>query len=296
MNMNANKCVKLPSYSENLVKDLESLREEFIAILEKSAIGPTNANFSRRGVISVGNPNNKWIDSPNCDTERRHVLGKTEDFFTRFRLLFPHQLDATATQIDKIQNTITSWVNRKQGHGVPSSIKTATNTAMSMFGKLSSHLSSLPTDEFDVRVVVDTNVLLNNPDLDIYTNSLGAKYIVHVVPEVMREIDNIKMKGRSPDVRGMADRANKRLKKYRDNGDVTVKAKVSGSVYVKFEHREPQANGLPTWLDLSVPDDRIVASSLRLQSQHPGSCVVVATGDTNLQTKLTVVRIPFIEE
>ena len=62
-----------------------------------------------------------------------------------------------------------------------------------------------------------------------------------------------------------------------------------------FEHIEPRADGLPSWLDLDVPDDRFIASTLRLQSQHPGSMLVAATNDLNLQTKLAAVRLPFIE-
>lgn len=52
-----------------------------------------------------------------------------------------------------------------------------------------------------------------------------------------------------------------------------------------FEHLEPRADGLPSWLDLDVPDDRFVASALLLQSSHPGSRVYVATSDLNLQTQ-----------
>jgi hypothetical protein len=34
-----------------------------------------------------------------------------------------------------------------------------------------------------------------------------------------------------------------------------------------------------------VPDDRLVAATLLLQSAHPGSAVFVATSDLNLRTK-----------
>ena len=69
----------------------------------------------------------------------------------------------------------------------------------------------------------------------------------------------------------------------------------AGEVRVIFEHIEPHDDHLPTWLDLSVPDDRFVASTLLRQSRHPGSAVYVATGDINLQTKLSAIGLPFIE-
>jgi hypothetical protein len=49
----------------------------------------------------------------------------------------------------------------------------------------------LPSDDYRVRLVVDTNALLDNPDL-AYTGVLGAKYVVHLLPVVLREIDNLK--------------------------------------------------------------------------------------------------------
>jgi predicted ribonuclease YlaK len=66
-------------------------------------------------------------------------------------------------------------------------------------------------------------------------------------------------------------------------------------VHAIFEHIEPKGEGLPSWLDLGVPDDRFVASTLLLQSRHPGSAVYVATRDINLQTKLAALGLPFIE-
>ena len=90
-------------------------------------------------------------------------------------------------------------------------------------------------------------------------------------------------------------RADKRLKGLRDNGDVRTGARVAGDVFAVFEHKEPRSDGLPEWLELDVPDDRLVASALLLQSAHPGSRVVVATGDMNLQNKLAAVGLPFIQ-
>jgi hypothetical protein len=92
-----------------------------------------------------------------------------------------------------------------------------------------------------------------------------------------------------------AKRADRRLKGLRINGDVLAGVRVAGKVTAVFEHIEPRTDGLPSWLDLTVPDDRFVASSLLLQSAHPGSALYVATGDINLQTKLTAVGLPFIE-
>jgi hypothetical protein len=69
---------------------------------------------------------------------------------------------------------------------------------------------------------------------------------------------------------------------------------VAGKVHAVFEHIEPKDDRLPSWLDLTVPDDWFAASCLLLQSEHPGSALYVATGDLNLQTKLTAIGLPFV--
>src|SRR5439155_3783896 len=134
----------------------------------------------------------------------------------------------------------------------------------------------LPKDEYAARLTVDTNTLIDNPDLAAHTGTIGRRYMTHLLPVVLREIDDLKRAGRTQDLREAAQRADRRLKGLRTNGDVRTGVRVAGDVYAVFEHIEPKGDGLPSWLDLSVPDDRFVASSLLLQSEHPGSAIYVA--------------------
>ncbi|MFD8007152.1 PIN domain-containing protein [Streptomyces mirabilis] len=153
----------------------------------------------------------------------------------------------------------------------------------------------LPADDWPVRVTLDTNMLLDDLDVAIYTSVLGRRYMVHLLPVVLRELDDKKLGGRTPDLRGAAKKADRRLKGLRTNGNVLHGVKEAGDVHAVLEHVEPKGDRLPNWLDLDVPDDRFVASTLLLQSRHPGSAIYVATRDINLQTKLAAVALPFIE-
>ena len=45
----------------------------------------------------------------------------------------------------------------------------------------------------------------------------------------------------------------------------------------------------------TVPDDRIVAAALRLQSDHPAGVVVLVTADLNLQNKAAAAGLPYAE-
>lgn len=88
--------------------------------------------------------------------------------------------------------------------------------------------------------------------------------MVHLLPVVLRELDDLKRAGRTEDLRESARRADRRLKGLRSNGNVQAGVRVSGEVHAVFEHIEPRNNKLPSWLDLTVPDDRFVASSMLL--------------------------------
>ena len=54
----------------------------------------------------------------------------------------------------------------------------------------------LPSDDYPARLAVDTNALLDNPDLAAYIGVLGPKYLVHLLPVVLGEVDNLKRAGR----------------------------------------------------------------------------------------------------
>ncbi|MFD0422420.1 PIN domain-containing protein [Streptomyces parvus] len=135
----------------------------------------------------------------------------------------------------------------------------------------------------------------NNPDLAAYTSQIGPRYMAHLLPVVLRELDDMKRAGRNEPLREAARKAHRRLKGLRNNGDVTLGDRVAADVHAVLEFIEPKSGALPDWLDLDVPDGRFIASTLLLQSQHPGSAWYVATSDINLQTKLHAVALLFIE-
>ncbi|PRX91942.1 PIN domain-containing protein [Allonocardiopsis opalescens] len=178
---------------------------------------------------------------------------------------------------------------------IPPTIVAAASEIRKDMEDLRSLVGLLPDDEYSVRLLVDTNTLIDKPDVGVYTGEIGKKYMVHFLPVVLREIDDLKRGGRNQDLRDAARKADRYLKGLRTNGDIRAGVRVAGDVYALFEHIEPKSDLLPTWLDLTVPDDRFVASSLLLQSGHPGSTVYVATSDINLQTKLAAVGLPFVE-
>jgi hypothetical protein len=279
-------------YVEQLLTELEQIRLALVDVLERSQIESLDlpSNF-------IGFPRFAWGPSDDVlQADRMTLLGSVRDFRTRFELLFPHPTPEVRQRHGDALDHLERWLDRGESdHSIPSTIPAAIDAANASAAVLAAAKTLLPADDFATRLVVDTNVLLDDPDLAQFTPQLGGRYMAHLLPVVFRELDDHKRGGRTELLREAAKRADRRLKGLRDNGDASAGARVAGDVWAVFEHIEPRADGLPSWLQLDVPDDRFVASSLLLQSRHPGAMVVAATSDLNLQTKLAAVRLPFIE-
>ncbi|MEV5089452.1 PIN domain-containing protein [Streptomyces griseoincarnatus] len=226
------------------------------------------------------------------------LLRRLRDWEPRFRLLFPHPTPEAAKKLKESLEHLERWLVREgtwSDWSVPQHKPEAVKLLQASVQQLRSLTDLLPTDPWPVRLVIDTNALIDNPDLAAYTGQIGSRYLAHLLPVVLRELDDMKRAGRTDPLRDAAKKADRRLKGLRTNGDVTRGVRVAGDVHAVFEHIEPKADALPDWLDMTVPDDRFVASTLLLQSRHPGSAWYVATSDINLQTKLSAVALPFIE-
>jgi rRNA-processing protein FCF1 len=285
------------SYLERLLVELDSIHEQFKIVLDSSGIKNIDPNRSYSGPVFIGYLSWGWEASDTTlEAARMKLLGQLRDWMPRLRLLFPHPTPTVAKRLDDGLGHLKRWLTREPGdHSIPPGIPQALAKLASTVDDLRTLGELLPSDEHPVRLVVDTNVLIDNPDLSIYIDQLGGRYRVHLLPVVLGELDDLKRSERTPELRESAKRADRRLKGLRDRGDVRSGVRVVGNITAVFEYIEPKADDLPSWLDLEVPDDRCVASSLLLQSAHAGSMLYVATRDLNLQNKLGAVGLPFIE-
>jgi rRNA-processing protein FCF1 len=286
------------SYLTHLLHELDDIGAAYDIVLSQSAV--VNVDPNRGGSSSdlfVGFASWWWAPSdPALEATRMGLLRRLRDWGPLYRLLFPHPVKTVSERLDENLDLLEKWLIREGGDlSVPGNIEEARRLVAQAVQELLSLGELLATDGYPVRMTPDTNTLIDNPDLAAHTTALGPRYVAHVLPVVLGEIDDLKRSGRTAELREAARKADKRLKGLRDNGDVRVGARVAGDVYAVFGHSEPRGEGLPSWLDLTVPDDRFVASSLRLQSEHPGSALYVATSDLNLQNKLAAVGLPFVE-
>ena len=226
------------------------------------------------------------------------LLGRYDAWTQRVRLLFPHPTPHVEERLAGVDEFARRWIGRPDtyDHDIPQTIELAKVVAsrkLDLFDELLDIAEKSGTDE--LRLIPDTNALLRNPDLASYERVINAGFRVHLVPTVLKELDELKDRGKSPELRNSAQSVVRRLKGFRDRGDVASGVKVTKTITVQFDAREVGVASVLDWLDPSVADDRILAAALKLQSEHPGGTVVLVTSDLNLQNKADAVGLPYLE-
>ena len=137
-----------------------------------------------------------------------------------------------------------------------------------------------------VILIPDTNSLLAEADPTAYRAICNAQgFVFLLLPTVLAELDELKILHRNPDVREKAQKVITRIKGWRAQGPLLDGVVVDKKIQVRAIHQEPNMAESLSWLDASNADDRIVATTLHVQSMSPSARVILVTGDINLQNK-----------
>jgi rRNA-processing protein FCF1 len=285
------------SFALRLTAELAEIEAEYIDLLARSEIRNVDPNRHGGDGVFIGFARWGWCDDDTLIGPRTRLLERFEEWISLFELLHRSAIPATRERIDRSLELLRSWLTRPGGdHSVPATTDKALARAGKSFEELRALITLAVHEDAEVLVVPDTNALLRQPDLAVHARAVtGGPCTVVLMPTVMAELDDLKDRGRTPDVRDQAARAVRRIKGLRDRGDLRTGVCVEGRVSFRAEHREVRTRDVLDWLDPDVPDDRLLASVLDLQARHAAATVVIVTGDMNLQTKAAAVGVPFVE-
>jgi predicted ribonuclease YlaK len=126
-----------------------------------------------------------------------------------------------------------------------------------------------------------------------YAAVLGvARYTVHLVPGVLGELDELKMKHQNPAVREKALKFTKRVKGWLKQGRLADRVRVEAEVWVSVAAAEPDFAKTLSWLTPEIVDDRIIASVLEAQRRYPSDRMVLLSGDAIMLAKAAQANIP----
>jgi rRNA-processing protein FCF1 len=136
-------------------------------------------------------------------------------------------------------------------------------------------------------LVPDTNALLFKPDLETW-HPPGGAWTVVLVPQVLRELDALKM--RHGDLGEKAAAVIRRVKEYARRGDTFKGVKLGGALSLREVAVDPDMADTLPWLRGGHADDELLASVLELRCQDLNAVVALATRDRNLQNKARFAR------
>lgn len=266
-------------------------------MLDRSGIRDTASGY---GDIIVVTAPWDWVPSDSALTATRmSLLARYRTWIARLEGLFPHPTPDVAERLREAGGLVARWLERPDvsDYELPGTVGEAKQILLARTSDLR-RLIDLATDGAGsrLRLIPDTNALLGNPDLASYARSVGtSEFDVHFVPMVLRELDQLKDRAPSPEVREKAQAVIRRLKGLRDRGSLAAGVTLTRGITVLTEAAEVDPSLFVSWLDASVPDDRILGSALALQVRHPGSPVVLVTSDLNLQNKADAVGASYVE-
>ena len=286
------------TFAEQLTLDLASIEKRFGGVLSRSSIINVDPNRgSSGGFAFIGFAEWDWSPDDELIAERTSLLRAYDEWYHRFRILHRGALPEVLQRIADADQLIRRWLEREGGdHSVPSTVERAAQIVDATFAELRGLVAMVSPGVGGVFAVPDTSVLLRDPDVAVYGAQIGSTaYTVVLLPSVLSELDDLKDRGRTSEVRGAAERAVRRLKGLRDRGDLRAGVTVQGYVRLRAEHRDSDPREMLPWLDPTIPDDRLLGGALHLQAREPTSSVVLVTTDFNLQTKAAAAGAPFVE-
>jgi hypothetical protein len=156
------------TYAEALSAELDTIAAAYVDVLGRSSVKYVNPNRGDRGIIFVGAPDWGWATSDSeLEGARMALMRRLRDWTPRFRLLFTHPTPEVAKRLDNGIDHLERWLMRDDSwdHTVPSTIEDAQGKIRATVDDLRDLTNLLPPDDYPVRLVVDTNALIDNPDL-----------------------------------------------------------------------------------------------------------------------------------
>ncbi len=287
-------------YADRLGEQLDKLAALFDELLDASTIVADTLNKPGSSLVFLDAAPWQWgPSSPEVHLLRMQVKGDYTDWYQRLHLLFPHPTPEVASELSDLDFFIRGWLDRDatSDFSVPATVAEAKTVAAQRFSRFRALLAMVAaSDRSRLRLIPDANSVVNNPDLATYGRPFGGPgFTIHLVPTVLAELDKIKDQGKTQELRDKVRGFNRRLKGLRNQGNLADGVALTKTISVRTEAREPNVRETLDWLDPAVPDDRIAAAALRLQSDHPGDTVVLVTSDLGLQTKADAIGLPYEE-
>jgi len=281
-----------PTFLERLSHQLDELLPIIDLLMDNSVVYYHDSNGRHGSVISIGAPVNHYSKKD----ERTQILAREKylRFLTHVELILKRADPLTIKKTKEVEKRLNSFIAQE-----PRSAPRTTEGGKLFFRKQAEAYRTLfglfQKDEPQQIIVPETNALLQYPDPITYRSFVDGPFTFLLLPTVLSELDKLKVHHRTEGVRDKAKAAIRRFKGYRTQGDVLAGVTIDRTITVRMVASEPALDTALPWLDPANNDDRIVASVLGLQVQHPADRILLVTSDINLQNKAQAALLSFAD-
>jgi len=288
--------ISLPTTLEALQAQAAEVAAVLDELLEHCQLRYEDINADARGVVVIGWSPWRWAPLPNA--AQRHV-GEADRAWLSFNELAEQAVSATAPKrtraLEQADHLLRRIIDQDDGwHGAPgdSIAQIRERVAKSLDGVLEL-VSALPSAHGESRnlLVPDTNALLFKPELATW-NPPHGEWTVVLVPQVLRELDALKMR---PGVGDKAAGVIRRIKEYARRGDTFSGVPLAPRLRLREVAVDADMTKTLSWLRAQHGDDELLASVLELRWTDLSSVVAIATRDRNLQNKARMARVPYLD-
>ena len=281
----------MPPIASKLRSDLENLTERLVDLIGDL---PINRLERDGGGVVVIAPEFYWGSA--TAEQLRIQLAIKRDYEVWIELLqsvFSKATDDLTRTIEDADSGLRSWIELSSNWSISSDRARNEEELRADARRFSDLLAILDTNEpAETILIPDTNAIVSEPDPNQYNVIAKNKnFVFLLLPTVLAELDALKISHIDPQFRSKVSRAIKRIKGWRNQGNLLDGVTVNKTITVRAVATEPNMANALSWLDKDNRDDRIIATVIEVQAADPTSPTTLVTGDINLSNKADLARI-----
>jgi hypothetical protein len=287
--------IPFQSFQERLTNELQKIEAAILVLWQKSEIEEFR-NDPNSGIVFIVHPYYwKALPIEHRATQAR-LLSKYRHWYELFCGCHAHHSSDVRDKIEKTNTDILDAIELKSDWGTRATFdenRVCLSDNVTIFRHLLEHPLASDTE---FTLVPDTNALLKSADPSHYGQVIdSASFSFVILPTVLAELDGLKRNRAAQTLGEKAEKAIRFIKGFRKQGSVLDGVTVAKTITVQMIPTEPRMDKLPSWLDPTNQDDRIIGSVLEIQCAQPSAVVVLVTDDMNLQNKAEMAFLPWAE-
>jgi len=283
------------SFHRRLTDELEEIETAILDLWRKSTIEEFR-NDPNSAVRFFAHPY-YWKALPiEHRAQQANLIGQYRHWYELFSRCHAQHSSDMQDEIAEASKCIVEAIELKSDWGTAATFEENHSSLSEKAALFRSLLEQQAGEKPEFVLVPDTNALLKSADPTQYREVIdSARFKFVIVPTVLAELDGLKRSRAGQALGEKAEKAIRLLKGLRKQGCVLKGVTMARTITVRMIPTEPRMADLPSWLDPTNPDDRIIGSLLEIQCAEPRAVVMLVTDDINLQNKAEMAYLPWAE-